>query len=81
MNFPTDGRAWPEHSAGAMMSREVVAFPKVDRVRDAVARLKSLAASPHLPGYAYAVDGGGRLVGVLNMRTSCSPTTTRRWRR
>lgn len=68
MNSSSSGAPWPEHSAGAVMSREVVAFPKGDRVRDAVATLKSLATSAHPPGYAYAVDEAGRLVGVLNMR-------------
>ncbi len=60
--------SYPEHSAGQLMRVDVVAFPKDARVREVVARLKTLTATKHPHTYAYVVDETRRLLGVLNMR-------------
>lgn len=57
-----------DHSAGQLMRADVVSFPKGARVRDVVARLKTLTATKHPQSYAYVVDDNRRLLGVLNMR-------------
>jgi magnesium transporter len=50
------------------MRTDVVAFSKDARVRDVVARLKTITATKHPQSYAYVVDDHRRLLGVLNMR-------------
>lgn len=60
--------SYPEHSAGQIMRVDVVAFTKDARVKEVVARLKTLTATKHPHSYAYVVDEHRRLLGVLNMR-------------
>lgn len=60
--------SYPDHSAGQIMRTDVVAFSKDARVRDVVARLKTITASKHPQSYTYVVDDHRRLLGVLNMR-------------
>ena len=60
--------SYPDHSAGQIMRTDVVAFSKDARVRDVVARLKTITATKHPQSYAYVVDDHRRLLGVLNMR-------------
>ena len=60
--------SYPEHSVGQIMRVDVVSFPKDARVRDVVARLKTITATKHPQSYAYVVDEQRRLLGVLNMR-------------
>ncbi len=60
--------AYPEDSAGRIMTSEFVAFHKDTRVKDAVARIRSLARKNAPINYNYVVDDGSQLMGVLNMR-------------
>ncbi|MBI4062183.1 MAG: magnesium transporter [Elusimicrobia bacterium] len=60
--------SYPDHSAGQIMRTDVVSFSKDARVRDVVARLKTITATKHPQSYVYVVDEHRRLLGVLNMR-------------
>lgn len=60
--------AYPEHSAGRLMTTEFIAFPKEARVRDVVSRLRALAQKGSKAVYSYVVDPDHKLIGVLNMR-------------
>jgi magnesium transporter len=60
--------SYPDHSAGQIMRTDFVSFSKDARVREVVARLKTITSTRHPQSYAYAVDDHRRLLGVLNMR-------------
>lgn len=60
--------AYPEDSAGRIMTTEFIAFHKDTRVKDAVARIRSLARKNAPISYTYVIDDGSQLLGVLNMR-------------
>jgi len=60
---------YPEDSAGRIMTTEYLAFRKDTKVKDAIQRIRSLAVQQHAPQtYAYVMDEGKHLMGVLNMR-------------
>jgi len=60
--------SYPEDSAGRIMSRDFIALPKEMTVRDAVQRVRELAAKGSNAFYVYVVDGDRKLAGVMNMR-------------
>ena len=60
--------AYPEHSAGRIMTTDYVAFHEDVKVKDAIQRIRALAGRQEAASYAYVVDEANRLAGVLNMR-------------
>ncbi|MDD5656662.1 MAG: magnesium transporter [Elusimicrobia bacterium] len=63
-----DMLAYPQDSAGRLMSQDFTAFSKDSRVREAVEKLRQMAHNQPAPTYAYVVGPENTLVGVLNMR-------------
>lgn len=59
---------YPEGSIGRIITTDFIAFDKDMLVRDAVAKIRSLAKTRSPASYAYVVDEDRHLVGVLNMR-------------
>ncbi len=59
---------YPENSAGRIMSTDYLAFNQNIRAKEAVTRLRALANRQAPVSYAYVVDEGLHLVGILNMR-------------
>ena len=60
--------AYPPDSAGGLMSTEVVALPGEMTAERAIQELRRLAEDAETVYYAYVVDGGGKLLGVLSLR-------------
>lgn len=60
--------AYPEGSAGRIMTTDFLAFPSDMKVRDAIQRIRSIAKKKVPASYVYVVDAEHRLVGVMNMR-------------
>ncbi len=59
---------YPEGSVGRAMITNYVSFNGNERVRDAVRKIRRLAAQGFPSSYAYVVDDEDHLVGVINMR-------------
>ena len=60
--------AYPEDSAGRLMTTDFIAFRQGIRVREVIARLRALAQRRSATTYAYVVGPENQLAGVLNMR-------------
>jgi magnesium transporter len=60
--------AYPEDSAGGIMTTEVVALPESMTVEQAVAELRRVSREVEQVYYVYVTDAAGRLTGVLSMR-------------
>lgn len=60
--------AYPEDSAGRVMTTDFLAFRTTLRAHDAIERMRALASRRAVASYAYVVDENERLAGVLNMR-------------
>jgi Mg/Co/Ni transporter MgtE len=60
--------AYPEDTAGGMMTTEFVAVPAELTAAATIDRLRELEPDAETIYYVYVVDGGGRLVGVLSLR-------------
>ncbi|MFL5675663.1 MAG: magnesium transporter MgtE N-terminal domain-containing protein, partial [Chloroflexota bacterium] len=60
--------AYPEDTAGGMMTTEFVAVPATLSAGDTIDRLRELEPDAETIYYVYVVDGEGRLVGVLSLR-------------
>ncbi len=60
--------AYPEDTAGGMMTTEFVAVPADLTAAATIDRLRELEPDAETIYYVYVVDGEGRLVGVLSLR-------------
>ena len=60
--------AFPEDTAGGMMTTEYVAVPADLTAGRTIERLRELEPDAETIYYVYVVDGEGRLVGVLSLR-------------
>ncbi|MFH1723711.1 MAG: magnesium transporter [Elusimicrobiota bacterium] len=60
--------AYPEGSAGRLMSTDVVSFIQGTKVREVIQRLRAAVRKGSSPTYAYVVDEDRKLKGVLVMR-------------
>ena len=60
--------AYPEDTAGGMMTTEFVAVPAELTASQTIDRLRELEPDAETIYYVYVVDPGGRLVGVLSLR-------------
>jgi magnesium transporter len=60
--------AYPENSAGGLMTPEFVGLGPDDTVAQALAKVRALAAGAETIYALYVVDATGRLVGVLSLR-------------
>ena len=60
--------AYPEDTAGGMMTTEFVAVPADLTAGATIDRLRELEPDAETIYYVYVVDGDGRLVGVLSLR-------------
>ncbi|QAA76820.1 MAG: Mg/Co/Ni transporter MgtE, CBS domain-containing [Candidatus Bipolaricaulis sibiricus] len=60
--------AYPPDSAGGLMSTEVVALPADMTAERAIQELRARAEDAETVYYAYVVNGGGKLLGVLSLR-------------
>jgi magnesium transporter len=60
--------AFPEDSAGGMMTTEFVAVPKTLTAAQTIERLRELEPDAETIYYVYVVDEDDRLVGVLSLR-------------
>jgi magnesium transporter len=60
--------AFPEDSAGGMMTTEFVAVPATLTAAETIERLRDLEPDAETIYYVYVVDDDGRLVGVLSLR-------------
>jgi len=60
--------AFPEDSAGGLMTTELVAMPEGMTAAQAIERLRELEPDAETIYYVYVVDGDDRLVGVLSLR-------------
>ena len=60
--------AFPEDTAGGMMTTEFVAVPADLTAGETIERLRELEPDAETIYYVYVVDGDGRLVGVLSLR-------------
>ncbi len=60
--------AWPEDTAGGMMTTEFVAVPADLTAGQTIERLRELEPDAETIYYVYVVDAEGRLVGVLSLR-------------
>ena len=60
--------AYPEDSAGGMMTTEVVAFAGDITAQVAIERLRELKPDPEQAYYIYVVNAEGRLEGVISLR-------------
>ncbi len=64
----TSAPAWPKGSVGEMIDPYFLTLQKDSTVKDAVETIRFLANNKLSLNYAYVVDDGFKLVGVLNMR-------------
>lgn len=60
--------AFPPDTAGGLMSTEVVALPGEMTAEKAIQQLRAMAEEAETVYYAYVVDRGERLLGVLSLR-------------
>ncbi len=60
--------AYPEDSAGGIMTTDVLAFPRDVSAQEAIERLRKAKPDPELAYYLYVVDGEDRLEGILSLR-------------
>ncbi|MGH2378147.1 MAG: magnesium transporter [Candidatus Limnocylindria bacterium] len=60
--------AFPEDSAGGMMTTEVVSFPGEITAQVAIERLRELKPDPEQAYYLYVVNGEGKLEGIISLR-------------
>jgi magnesium transporter len=60
--------AFPEDSAGGMMTTEFVAIPRTLTAAQTIERLRELEPDAETIYYVYVVDEDDRLVGVLSLR-------------
>jgi len=60
--------AYPEDTAGGMMTTEYVAVPAELTAAATIDRLRELEPDAETIYYVYVIDGEGRLVGVLSLR-------------
>ena len=60
--------AYPEDTAGGMMTTEFVAVPADLTAGQTIDRLRELEPDAETIYYVYVVDDDGRLVGVLSLR-------------
>ena len=60
--------AYPEDSAGGVMTTEFVALPQNLMADEAISRLRQEAPDAETAYYVYVTDEAGRLVGVLSLR-------------
>ena len=60
--------AFPEDSAGGLMTTEFVAVPATLTTAETIDRLRELEPDAETIYYVYVLDGDGRLVGVLSLR-------------
>ncbi len=60
--------AYPEQSAGGIMTTELVAFAADRTVQDAFEELRRVSREAEIIYYVYVVDSQERLVGVLSLR-------------
>jgi CBS domain-containing protein len=60
--------AFPEDSAGGLMTTELVAVPETMTASQAIERLRELEPDAETIYYVYVVDNDDRLVGVLSLR-------------
>lgn len=59
---------FPADSAGRLMATDVVTFRPETKVREVISRLRAAVKKGSPPVYAYVVDDGRKLIGVLVMR-------------
>ncbi|MCS7236588.1 MAG: magnesium transporter [Armatimonadota bacterium] len=60
--------AYPEGTAGSLMTPEFIAVSSRVRVADAIDLLREVGHEVELPYYVYVVDARGRLEGVVSLR-------------
>ncbi len=60
--------AYPEESAGGIMTTDFIAFPREITAQEAIDRLRQSKPDPELVYYLYVVDAEGRLEGVISLR-------------
>jgi magnesium transporter len=60
--------AYPENSAGGIMTTDFLSFPRELTAAQAIERLRELQPDPALVYYLYVVDGEGRLEGNISLR-------------
>ncbi|CAN5207296.1 CBS domain-containing protein [soil metagenome] len=70
--------AYPEDSAGGMMTTDFLALPRELTAAAAIDRLRELQPEPELVYNLFVVDAGGRLDGVVSLRdlVVAAPDTT-----
>lgn len=59
---------YPEGSVGRVVTTDFLSFDKDVLCRDAVSKIRGLSRKKAPASYAYVLDGGKHLIGVLNMR-------------
>lgn len=67
-NQVKDVLTYPEDSVGRLMTTHFICFHQELKAREAIEKIRSLARSRYPASYAYVVDRGDHLVGVINMR-------------
>ena len=60
--------AYPEDSAGGIMTTDVLSFPRDITAQEAIERLRKAKPDPELAYYLYVVDANDRLEGILSLR-------------
>ncbi len=60
--------AYPEDSAGGMMTTDFIALPRDLTAAQAIERLRELKPEPELAYHLYVVDANGQLDGVVSLR-------------
>ncbi len=60
--------AYPEESAGGIMTTDFIAFPREITAQAAIDQLRQSKPDPELVYYLYVVDDDGRLEGVISLR-------------
>ena len=60
--------AYPEDSAGGIMTTDFIALPRDITAQQAIDRLRQQKPDPELVYYIYVVDADGRLEGVISLR-------------
>lgn len=65
---PNKTTAYPEGSAGRIMSPNAICFHKELRVMETIEKLRWITHAQNPTSYVYVIDSENHLVGVLNMR-------------
>ena len=60
--------AYPEDTAGALMTPEFVAIAPILRAEQAIEALRAIAADAEVVNYVYVLDNEDHLLGVLSLR-------------